>query len=63
MGCSGGCGGQRAKAAATFPRTVVLADGSSVEVTSAADERAQRQRAQERLRLRAQERGYTVTRR
>lgn len=61
MGCSS-CG-QRAKAAATFPRTVVLADGSSVEVTSAADERAQRQRAQERLRLRAQERGYTVTRR
>lgn len=55
MGCSS-CG-QRAKAATTYPRTVVLADGSSVEVTSAADERAQRSQATERLRVRSQEIG------
>lgn len=57
MGCSS-CN-KRAATAATYPRTVTLADGSSVEVTSAADERAQRQRAQERMRGK----GYTVTRR
>lgn len=61
MGCSA-CG-QRAKAATQYPRTVTLADGSQVEVTSAADERAQRSRAQERMRARAVERGYSVTRR
>lgn len=61
MGCSS-CS-KRASAAATFPRTVVLADGSSVEVTSAADERAQRARASERLAALARARGYTVTRR
>lgn len=61
MGCSA-CG-QRAKASAAYPRKVTLADGSEVEVTSPADERAQRAKAQERMRARAQERGYTVTRR
>lgn len=61
MGCSA-CN-KRASAAATYPRTVTLPDGSQSEVTSAADERAQRQRAQERMRARAAERGYTVTRR
>lgn len=61
MGCSS-CG-KRAATAATYPRTVVLADGSSAEVTSAADERAQRARAQERVAQTARERGYTVTRR
>lgn len=61
MGCSS-CG-KRASAAAQYPRKVTLADGSEVEVTSAADERAQRSRAQERMRARAAERGYSVTRR
>lgn len=61
MGCSS-CG-KRATTGAQYPRTVVLADGSSVEVTSAADERTQRNRAQERMRAKAQQLGYTVTRR
>ena len=61
MGCSA-CS-KRASAAAVYPRTVTLPDGSQAEVTSAADERAQRLKAQERMRARAQERGYTVTRR
>jgi hypothetical protein len=61
MGCSS-CG-KRATAAAVYPRTVTLPDGSQVEVSSAADERAQRLRAQERMRERAAARGYSVTRR
>lgn len=61
MGCSA-CN-KRASAAATYPRKVTLADGSEVEVTSPADERTQRSRAQERMRARAAERGYSVTRR
>lgn len=64
MGC-GSCKGASAAnaAAAKYPRTITLADGSTVEVTSAADERSQRLRAQERMRVRAAERGYSVTRR
>jgi hypothetical protein len=61
MGCSS-CAG-RASAAAKYPRKVTLADGSEVEVTSPADERAQRSKAQERMRARAAQRGYSVTRR
>lgn len=61
MGCSS-CG-KRAEAAAAYPRKVVLADGSSVEVTSAADERVQRSNAQARMRDKAKQLGYTVTRR
>jgi hypothetical protein len=61
MGCSA-CN-KRASAAATYPRKVTLADGSEVEVTSSGDERAKRSQAQERMRARAQERGYSVTRR
>lgn len=61
MGCSA-CG-KRASAAVTYPRDVVLADGSTVSVTSAGDERAQRLKAQERMRAQAAQRGYTVTRR
>jgi hypothetical protein len=61
MGCSS-CNG-RASAAAKYPRTVTLPDGAQVEVTSAQDERSQRLRSQERMRARAAERGYTVTRR
>jgi len=61
MGCSS-CG-KRASAGVVYPRKVTLADGAEVEVTSAADERAHRSRAQERMRARAAERGYSVTRR
>ena len=61
MGCSA-CN-KRASAAVQYPRDVTLPDGSVVTVTSAADERAQRHRAQERMRERAAARGYTVTRR
>lgn len=61
MGCSS-CG-KKASAGAQYPRTVTLADGSQVEVSSAADERAQRARAQERMRAQAAQRGYSVTRR
>ena len=61
MGCSA-CN-KRASAAATYPREVTLPDGSVVTVTSAPDERAQRLKAQERMRERAADRGYTVTRR
>lgn len=61
MGCSA-CG-KRASAAAQYPRKVTLADGAEVEVTSPADERVQRGKAQERMRARAAERGYSVTRR
>jgi hypothetical protein len=61
MGCSS-CN-KRASAAAVYPREVTLPDGSVVTVTSAGDERAQRTKAQERMRARAAERGYSVTRR
>lgn len=61
MGCSS-CG-SRASAAAQYPRKVTLPDGSEVEVSSASDERVQRQRAQARMRERARSTGYSVTRR
>lgn len=60
MGCSS-CGG-RAEAAATYPREVLLSDGSKVTVTSAADERVQRARAQQVAREQARRDGYTVSR-
>lgn len=58
-----GCCGNRASAAVTYPRTVTLPDGSEVLVSSAADERSQRLRAQERMRAEGAVKGYTVTRR
>lgn len=61
MGCSS-CGG-RAKAAESFPKQVTLPDGSTATVTSAADERVQRQNAQARMRAQAVEKGYSVRRR
>lgn len=61
MGCSS-CGGARAAAAATYPKEVVLPDGSTATVTSVADERIQRQNAQARMRAQASERGYSVRR-
>lgn len=60
MGC-GSCG-KKASAGVTYPRTVTLPDGSQVEVSSAADERSQRLRAQERMRAEAVLKGYTVRR-
>lgn len=61
MGCSNGCGGA-AKAAATYPREAVMPDGTTVTVTSAADERVQRARFQQAERAKAKTNGYTVRR-
>lgn len=61
MGCSS-CG-SKAKAGVSYPHDAVMPDGSTVTVTSASDERVQRQNAQARMRLQAQAQGYTVTRR
>lgn len=60
MGCQS-CG-RSASAAATYPRDVVLADGSTVTVTSAADERVQRERHRQAEREKARTTGYTVRR-
>lgn len=65
MGCSS-CGKARQEAqaaAAAYPKQVVLADGTTVTVTSSADERVKRQAAEARMRQQAEARGYTVTRR
>lgn len=61
MGCSS-CGGAKAAAAAAYPRDIVLADGSTVNVSSAAQERQERTRAQQREREAARTRGYSVQR-
>jgi len=65
MGCST-CGDRAAKAAAQYPREVVLADGTRVTVNSPAQERTERERARQRQqaadRQSAKERGYTVGR-
>lgn len=56
MGCN--CG-NRAKAAAAYPRTAVMPDGSRVEVTSAQHERTERARVQARMAARNGT-GYTA---
>lgn len=61
MGCAS-CGGKAAKAAASYPREATLPDGSKVTVTSAADERVQRERYRQAERAQARETGYTVRR-
>lgn len=58
MGCQT-CN-QRAAAATKYPKEVVLGDGSKVTVTSAADERTQRERFRQREREAARTKGYTV---
>lgn len=60
MGCST-CG-DRAKAAATYPREATMPDGSKVTVTSAADERTQREKFRQGEREKARANGYTVRR-
>lgn len=60
MGCSS-CG-QRAAQAATYPREIVLADGSKMMVSSASQERTERARAQQREREASRTRGYSVKR-
>lgn len=60
MGCSS-CGG-RAAAAAQYPREITMPDGTKVKVTSAADERAARERYRQAERTRAKAVGYTVSR-
>lgn len=60
MGCQS-CG-RSAATAAQYPREVVLGDGTTVTVTSAADERTQRERNRQAQRAAAQVKGYTVER-
>lgn len=60
MGCSGGCGGARAVAAAKYPKTIELPDGTKVEVTSSSDEYTQRQQAYVRMRSAGKGKGYTA---
>lgn len=64
MGCQS-CAQARAAKAAAYPREVTLPDGSVSTVTSAADERVQRQNAQARMRqdnARRVQRGYSAVR-
>lgn len=60
MGCSS-CG-NRAAAAAKYPRDITLSDGTTKTVTSSAEERTERARAQQRERDAARARGYSVQR-
>lgn len=60
MGCST-CGG-RAAAASQYPKEATLPDGSKVTVTSAADERVQRDKFRAAERENARTKGYTVRR-
>lgn len=60
MGCSS-CGA-RAAAASTYPKEVPMPDGTTVTVTSAAEERTARARFHAQERQRAQGNGYTVRR-
>jgi hypothetical protein len=60
MGCSS-CSGA-AKAAAQYPREIVLSDGTKVTVASAAQERTERERARQRERANAKSKGYTTDR-
>lgn len=58
MGCSS-CG-NRASAATKYPYEAVMPDGERVMVSSAAQERLERQKAQERIRAAAKAKGYSV---
>jgi hypothetical protein len=62
MGCSGGCGGARAKASEQYPREVTMPDGSKKTVTSAAQERVERSRIQAQMREASRKQGYRVQR-
>lgn len=57
MGCSS-CGGS--KATAKYPYEAVMPDGSRVMVSSAAQERLEKDNARARMREAARGNGYTV---
>lgn len=59
MGCST-CGGAAAKAAAQYPYEAVMPDGSKVMVSSASQERVERDAARSRMREAARGNGYSV---
>ena len=59
MGCSS-CGGRATSSATRYPYEAVMPDGTRVMVSSAAEERAERSKAQERIRTAAKAKGYTV---
>lgn len=61
MGCST-CGGNKANAAAAYPREIVLGDGTRKTVTSAAMERTERERYRQAERAAAKAKGYTASR-
>ena len=61
MGCST-CGDRAAKAAAQYPREIVLGDGTRITVNSSAQERTERERYRQREREAARTKGYTVAR-
>jgi hypothetical protein len=58
MGCSS-CGSS-AKSGVAYPREITLPDGTKMTVTSAANERTERERWRQRERENARARGYTV---
>lgn len=62
MGCPGGCGKARTEAQAVYPREITLSDGTKTMVSSAAQERMERTRAQQRERDASRTRGYSVQR-
>lgn len=59
MGCSS-CGGRVTSSAAKYPYEAVMPDGTRVMVSSAAQERIERSKAQERIRAQAKTKGYSV---
>jgi len=66
MGCGGGCGGSKSQAASSSePREVKLPDGTKVMVTSLRQERAEIDRAHQRMRdaarAKARKTGYTTS--
>lgn len=61
MGCQT-CNGKAAAAAQQYPYDARMPDGSRVTVTSAADERVQRERFAQKEREAARTSGYTVRR-
>lgn len=58
MGCSS-CG-SRAAASAKYPYEAVMPDGTRVTVTSAAQERLEKDKARARMREAARGKGYSV---
>lgn len=59
MGCSS-CGGRATSSATKYPYEAVMPDGERVMVSSAAEERSERAKAQSRIRAAAKAKGYSV---